>query len=402
MKRNRICGQHWGFNHACAKACRKPTAALSKLLRVQLGKPCLQLQPIPVREPSTPVCYALWVLMTIRAHLVHGLLGPLPFREGRPTRDAWELLRASQATRTSHPEPSKNKPFWGSAPSDKFHLRSTRGLRETTGLLQGLRGYYGGYRELPEATGERHNILRLEVLLQVSIPANAKTRKRTLTQTPTSEQNPERPLSISARKEEGSDLGSTRVPTYQHSYANPPTATHPTSPTDCQHSCKVLQQPTATDQRSEGSGSADEGLGLGSGQSNKVLQAHLRHARRLAALRRRLETLPSYGHSYVCPRAIWGSHQSRPSPSGPATTALLRVCVCVCCVQAARAATRYVCMHRAAVSVLLWARHLRAALLLSDHVHDSCCRSYLEEPQHGKHNFSKKQRWGIMVEGPMG
>ena len=238
-------------------------------------------------------------------------MGPEVRATGRATftvRDEWEFLPAllRPTTATGHScqhtvrQQEPHTPNLRKTNLSEDRRRATSSTCEARGGYGELRGYYRGYGATAEGTGnylrlrgERHNILRLEALLQVSIPAYAQTRKRTLTQTPTSEQNPERPLSISGRKEEGSDLGSTRVPTYQHSYAYHNASYQP------YRLPALLQQPTATDQRSEGSGSADEGLGLGSGQSNKVLQAHLRHARRLAALRRRLETLPSYRHSYV-------------------------------------------------------------------------------------------------------
>ena len=76
--------------------------------------------------------------------------------------------------------------------------------------------------------------------------------------------------------------------TYPHSYDDKaPTATHPTSaPTDCQHSYSDLRQPTGT-------------------LREAALRMTYKHTYRThAALLRRLETLPSYRHSYASLPAI--------------------------------------------------------------------------------------------------
>ena len=102
-------------------------------------------------------------------------------------------------------------------------------------------------------------------------------------------------------------------------------------------------------------------LPLGSGQSNKVLQAHLRHALLRALLRLSTSDL-----------------RLPPVPSQPVRPSHYGACyVCACCVP------------RAAMLVLLRARRLRAAVPLSDHVHDSCSWSYLRNRGAGSTTSAK-------------
>ena len=156
--------------------------------------------------------------------------------------------------------------------------------------------------------GGRRNVQRLPA---TRTPAYQQSNSRTPART-----KPKNPLSISARQDEGCDLGSARgdalasrsKPTSTPTYRSPTSAPSKNLPTllrqessyryaSYQRSYRLpalLQRPTATDQHSEGSGSADEGLDLGSGKATK---SHKHTYGTLAALLRRLETLPSYQHS---------------------------------------------------------------------------------------------------------
>ena len=176
---------------------------------------------------------------------------PTPLRQ----QGSYRALRHSPTKETQAPtSEQKPKPFLSLSAVRKVRPGKHEGGLRLRGQLRGLRDDYRQYARLPTCTTHENP----------------------------SEQNPKSPLSIGARQDEGSDLSSARgdalasrsKPTSTPTYRNPTSAPSNNLPTllrrqssyryaSYQHSYRLPARPTATDQHSEGSGSADEGLDLG-------------------------------------------------------------------------------------------------------------------------------------------